>query len=93
MDKIFNLLDSHKWSLITFILAVIISTYVSLSRTFMNIEYFGMKCLGILISIISLMIGIIFSKISLIIIGVSIFVLEIIFVMFNNVALKKRNNI
>ena len=50
-DKIFNLLDSHKWSLITFILAVIISTYVSLSRTFMNIEYFGMKCLGILISI------------------------------------------
>ena len=93
MDKVFSVLDEHKWSLITFILAVIISTYVSLSRTFMNIEYFGMKCLGILISIISLMIGIIFSKISLIIIGVSIFVLEIIFVMFNNVALKKRNNI
>ena len=92
MDKIFNLLGAHKWSLITFILAVIISAYVLLSRTFMNIEYFGMKCLGLLISISSLLIGIILSKISLIIIGISIFVLEIILVMYNNVVMNKRNN-
>lgn len=93
MDKIINLLDSHKWSLVTFILAVIISAYVLLSRTFMDIEYFGMKCLGLLISISSLLIGIILSKIGLIIWGISIFVLEIILVMYNNVVLKRRNNI
>ena len=92
MDKVFSVLDEHKWSLITFMLAVIISAYVLLSRTFMNIEYFGMKCLGLLISISSLLIGIILSKISLIIIGISIFVLEIILVMYNNVVMNKRNN-
>ena len=54
MDKVFSVLDEHKWSLVTFILAVIISAYVLLSRTFMNIEYFGMKCLGVLISILCL---------------------------------------
>lgn len=84
MDKIINLLESHKWTLVTFILAVIISAYVLLSRTFMNIEYFGMKCLGVLISIISLLIGIILAKISLVIVGISTFALEIILVMFNN---------
>lgn len=93
MDKVFSVLDEHKWSLITFMLAVIISAYVLLSRTFMNIEYFGMKCLGGLISIISIIIGIVLSKTSLIIIGISIVVLEIILVMFNNDVLKRRNNI
>lgn len=84
MDKIINLLESHKWTLVTFILAVIISAYVLLSRTFMNIEYFGIKCLGVLISIISLLIGIILAKISLVIVGISTFALEIILIMFNN---------
>ena len=93
MDKVFSVLDEHKWALITFMLAVIISAYVLLSRTFMNIEYFGMKCLGGLISIISIIIGIVLSKTSLIIIGISIVVLEIILVMFNNDVLKRRNNI
>lgn len=93
MDKVFSVLDSHKWSLVTFILAVIISAYVLLSRTFMNIKYFGMKCLGLLISIISLLIGIILFKTSFIILGISIFVFEIILVMFNNDVLKRRNDI
>lgn len=93
MDKVFSVLDSHKWSLVTFILAVIISAYVILSRTFMNIEYFGMKCLGVLISIISLLIGIVLAKISLIIVGISTFALEIILIMFNDDVLKRRNNI
>ena len=93
MDKVFSVLDEHKWSLITFMLAVIISACVLLSRTFMNIEYFGMKCLGGLISIISIIIGIVLSKTSLIIIGISIVVLEIILVMFNNDVLKRRKNI
>lgn len=37
--------------------------------------------------------GIVLSKTSLIIIGISIVVLEIILVMFNNDVLKRRNNI
>lgn len=92
MDKIFNLLDAHKWSLVTFILAAIISAYVLLSRTFINIEYFGMKCLGVLINIVCLLIGIILAKISLIIVGISIFAFEIIFIICNKRLLKRRGN-
>lgn len=92
MDKVFSVLDSHKWTLVTFILAVIISAYVLLSRTVMNIEYFGMKCLGVLISIISLLIGIILFKTSFIILGISIFVFEIIFIICNKMLLKRRGN-
>lgn len=92
MDKIINLLDLHKWTLVTFILAVIISAYVLLSRTVMNIEYFGMKCLGVLISIISLLIGIILFKTSFIILGISIFVFEIILIICNKMLLKRRGN-
>ena len=92
MDKIFNLLGAHKWSLITFILAVIISAYVLLSRTYMNVDYFGMKCLGGLISIISIIIGVALSKTSLIIIGISIFIFEIIFIIVNKLILRIREN-
>ena len=92
MDKVFSVLDEHKWSMLTFMLAVIISVYFLLSRTYMNVDYFGMKCLGGLISIISIIIGVALSKTSLIIIGISIFIHEIIFIIVNKLILRIREN-
>lgn len=92
MDKVFSVLDEHKWSVLTFMLAMIISVYFLLSRTYMNVDYFGMKCLAVLISIISLLIGIILFKTNFIILGISIFVFEIIFIICNKMLLKRRGN-
>ena len=41
MEKIINTLDSYKWSLLTFIFALVIGVFIMLGRTFKNIEFFG----------------------------------------------------